>query len=177
MRSRIFVAVAAICVAGLALAGCNQQQQAQAQAAPPSAADQPAPATAQADMSPEGNTKFLADNAAKADVKTTASGLQYKVIKAGAGKTPTAADLVTVTYKGWLIDGTVFDQTDAGQTATFPAGQLIPGWVEALQMMKEGDEWEIVLPSNLGYGEAGAGGVIPPNQTLVFNMALLKVGQ
>lgn len=177
MRSRIFVAVAAICVAGLALAGCNQQQQAQDQAAPLPAADQPAPATAQADMSPEGNTKFLADNAAKADVKTTASGLQYKVIKAGAGKTPTAADLVTVTYKGWLIDGTVFDQTDAGQTATFPAGQLIQGWVEALQMMKEGDEWEIVLPSNLGYGEAGAGGVIPPNQTLVFNMALLKVGQ
>ena len=177
MRSRIFMAVAAVCVAGLALTGCNQQQQAQEQAAPPPAADAQAPATAQADMSPEGNTKFLDENKAKQGVQTTASGLQYRVIKQGAGKTPTAADMVTVTYKGWLIDGTVFDQTDPGQTATFPAGQLIPGWVEALQLMKEGDEWEIVLPSNLGYGEAGAGGGIPPNQTLVFNMALLKVGQ
>jgi peptidylprolyl isomerase len=181
MRSKIYVAVAAICVAGLALAGCNQnQQQAQQEpAAAPPAAEQPAaPATttAQADMSPEGNMKFLEDNKAKEGVKVTPSGLQYRVIKAGTGKTPTAADVVTVTYKGWLIDGTVFDQTEAGQTATFPAGQLIPGWVEALQMMKEGDEWEIVLPSNLGYGEAGAGGVIPPNQTLVFDMALLKVG-
>jgi FKBP-type peptidyl-prolyl cis-trans isomerase len=71
----------------------------------------------------------------------------------------------------------VFDQTDPGQSATFPAGALIPGWVEALQLMKEGDEWEIVIPSDLGYGPAGAGGVIPPNQTLVFNMALLKVVQ
>lgn len=179
MRSKIFVAVAAMTLAGFALAGCNQNQQQAAQpeqAAPPPAAAPQAPATAQADMSPEGNAKFLADNKAKEGVKTTASGLQYRVIKAGTGKTPTAADVVTVTYKGWLIDGTVFDQTQPGQTASFPAGQLIPGWVEALQMMKEGDEWEIVLPSNLGYGEAGAGGVIPPNQTLVFNMALIKVG-
>ena len=128
-------------------------------------------------MSPEGNKKFLDDNAKKDGVKTTASGLQYRVIKTGAGKSPTVNDIVNVTYKGWLIDGTVFDQTQPGDTASFPAGQLIPGWVEALQMMKEGDEWEIVIPSNLGYGEAGAGGVIPPNQTLVFDMALLKVGQ
>jgi hypothetical protein len=66
-------------------------------------------------------------------------------------------------------------ETQPGKTATFPAGQLIPGWVEALQKMKEGDEWELVIPSNLGYGEAGAGGVIPPNQTLIFDMTLLKV--
>jgi len=83
--------------------------------------------------------------------------------------------MVNVTYKGWLIDGTVFDETPPGQTANFPAGALIPGWVEALQLMKEGDEWEIVVPSELGYGAQGAGGVIPPNQTLVFNMALLGV--
>jgi peptidylprolyl isomerase len=180
MRSKIVVAAATICVAGLALAGCNQQENTaqQTEATPPAAAEQAAPApTTQADMSPEGNQKFLDDNAKKEGVKTTASGLQYRVIKAGTGKSPTVNDIVNVTYKGWLIDGTVFDQTQPGDTATFPAGQLIPGWVEALQMMKEGDEWEIVIPSNLGYGEAGAGGVIPPNQTLVFDMALLKVGQ
>jgi peptidylprolyl isomerase len=129
-----------------------------------------------ADISPESNKKYLDDNAKMPGVKVTSDGLQYRVIKAGTGKTATApTDMVTVTYKGALITGQVFDQTMEGMPATFPAGQLIPGWVEALQMMKEGDEWEIVIPSNLGYGEAGAGGVIPPNQTLVFQMALLKV--
>jgi FKBP-type peptidyl-prolyl cis-trans isomerase len=104
------------------------------------------------------------------------SGLRYRVIKAGMGATPMSGnDLVSVTYKGNLIDGTVFDQTPPGQTAEFQAGGLIEGWVIALQMMKEGDEWELVLPSNIAYGEQGAGGVIPPNQTLVFNMTLLKV--
>ena len=170
MRSKFVMAVAAICVGTLALAGCNQQQ-----ASNTSSGGTGQPAATQADMSPEGNEKFLADNAKKEGVKTTASGLQYRVIKAGAGKSPTASDQVTVTYKGALIDGTVFDQTQPGQSATFPTGALIPGWVEALQLMKEGDEWEIVIPSKLGYGEAGAGGVIPPNQTLVFNMALLTV--
>lgn len=168
MHSKIIVAVAAICIGTLALAGCNQQQAS-------NSGGSGQPAATQSDMSPEGNQKFLADNAKKEGVKTTASGLQYRVIKAGTGKSPAVTDQVTVTYKGWLIDGTVFDQTQAGQSATFPTGQLIPGWVEALQLMKEGDEWEIVIPSNLGYGEAGAGGVIPPNQTLVFEMALLTV--
>jgi FKBP-type peptidyl-prolyl cis-trans isomerase FkpA len=166
MRSKMIVAVAAMCIGTVALAGCNQQQA--------SGGSSQTTAT-QADMTPEGNQKFLADNAKKEGVKTTASGLQYRVVKAGSGKSPAVSDQVTVTYKGWLIDGTVFDQTAPGQSATFPTGQLIPGWVEALQLMKEGDEWEIVIPSNLGYGEAGAGGVIPPNQTLVFNMALLTV--
>ena len=84
-------------------------------------------------------------------------------------------DLVQVTYKGQMIDGTVFDQTQPGMPAEFQAGGLIEGWIIALSMMKEGDEWEIVLPSKIAYGEQGAGGVIPPNQTLMFNMALLKV--
>ena len=83
--------------------------------------------------------------------------------------------MVTVTYKGALINGQVFDQTNPGDTATFPAGRLIPGWVEALSLMKEGDAWEIVIPSNLGYGEQGAGTDIPPSQTLVFQMELLHV--
>jgi len=183
MRLNRMAALAAICVSGLVLAGCNQQQASNqpAEPAPQAAPPAPAPATggapaAAADLSPESNQKFLDDNAKQAGVKVTASGLQYRVMKAGTGKSPTApTDNVTVTYKGSLITGQVFDATPDGQTATFPAGQLIPGWVEALQMMKEGDEWELVIPSSLGYGEAGAGGAIPPNQTLVFQMALLKV--
>ena len=115
MRAKIVVATAVICVAGLALTGCNRQQNTAEQggASAPAAAGAPAaPApTTQADMSPEGNKKFLDDNAKKDGVKTTASGLQYRVIKTGAGKSPTVNDIVNVTYKGWLIDGTVFDQT------------------------------------------------------------------
>ena len=118
-------------------------------------------------------------NSSEARLKETteASAVPFvAVIKAGTGTvSPKPDDNVTVTYKGSLIDGKVFDQTQAGQTATFPAGQLIPGWVEALQLMKEGDSWELVIPANLGYGAEGAGGVIPPNQTLIFQMELRKV--
>lgn len=138
-------------------------------------AQKPAPAV-KYDLSAASNQKFLADNAAKPGVFKTKDGLQYRVLKAGHGKSPQYADdQVTVTYKGWMINGKVFDQTKPGQTATFPAGQLIPGWVEALSLMKEGDTWELVIPSELGYGPEGAGADIPPNQTLVFDMTLLKV--
>ena len=144
--------------------------------APTLASAQKAAAPAKYDLSPASNQKFLADNAARPGVFKTADGLQYRVLKAGTGKSPQYADdMVTVTYKGWMINGKVFDQTKPGQTATFPAGQLIPGWVEALSLMKEGDEWELVIPSELGYGAQGAGADIPPNQTLVFDMTLLKV--
>jgi FKBP-type peptidyl-prolyl cis-trans isomerase FklB len=130
------------------------------------------------DLTPESNTKFLADNGARKDVVTTASGLQYRIINAGHGrKVMAASDLVTVTYKGWTIDGHVFDRTQHGQTATFPAGGLIPGWVEALRLMHAGDEWQLVIPADLGYGAEGAGADIPPNQTLVFNMQLISVAQ
>ena len=133
-------------------------------------------AAAQYDLSPASNQKFLADYAAKPGAFKTQDGLQYRVLKAGKGKSPQSADdMVTVSYKGWLIDGKVFDQTQKGQTAEFPAGQLIPGWVEALSLMKEGDHWELVVPSDLGYGPDGAGNDIPPNQTLVFDMTLIKV--
>jgi FKBP-type peptidyl-prolyl cis-trans isomerase len=187
MSYSIKSAIAAVCLGGLILAGCNQNSQqsnanAPAPAASPAAAT-PAPQATAApsqlpvakDLSPESNQQFLADNAKRQGVMVLPSGLQYRVIKSGSGKSPTPNDLVTVTYRGQLINGMVFDETQPGKTATFPAGQLIPGWVEALQLMKEGDEWELVIPSNLGYGEAGAGGVIPPNQTLVFDMSLLKV--
>ena len=128
-------------------------------------------------LSPEDNARYLADYAAKPGVFKTADGLEYRILKSGTGKTPQSGDdLVTVDYKGALIDGTVFDKSEPGQPATFPAGRLIPGWVEALSMMKEGDQWELVIPSDLGYGPDGAGdGAIPGGQTLVFQMTLLAV--
>ncbi len=130
------------------------------------------------DLTPESNQKFLADNGARKDVVTTASGLQYRIINAGHGKQVTSgADIVTVTYKGWTIDGHVFDRTQHGATASFPAGGLIPGWVEALKLMHAGDEWQLVIPADLGYDAEGAGADIPPNQTLVFNMQLISVAQ
>lgn len=135
-----------------------------------------AEATTQYDLSAPSNQKFLTDYAAKPGTFKTQDGLQYRVLKAGTGKSPQSADdMVTVSYKGWLINGKVFDQTKDGQTAEFPAGQLIPGWVEALSLMKEGDHWQLVVPSDLGYGPDGAGNDIPPNQTLVFDMTLIKV--
>jgi FKBP-type peptidyl-prolyl cis-trans isomerase len=119
---------------------------------------------------------FLAENAGKDGVKTTDSGLQYRVITAGEGKSPQKSDKVTVNYRGTLIDGTEFDSSySRGQPASFGVGQVIPGWTEALQLMKEGDKWEIVIPSKLGYGERGAGAKIPPNSTLVFEVELISV--
>jgi FKBP-type peptidyl-prolyl cis-trans isomerase FklB len=132
----------------------------------------------QYDLTPDSNQKFLEDNKAVKGVVVLPSGLQYRVINAGQGKRVTSpTDIVTVTYKGWTIDGHVFDRTQAGQTASFPAGNLIPGWVEALKLMRAGDEWQLVIPADLGYGAEGAGADIPPNQTLVFNMQLISVAK
>ena len=121
---------------------------------------------------------FLAANAKKDGVKTTASGLQYKVIKAGdgKGKTPKSSDTVKVHYHGTLIDGTVFDSSvDRGMPATFGVDQVIPGWTEVLQLMKEGDKWQVYIPSKLAYGPRGAGQQIGPNSTLIFDVELLSV--
>ncbi|HTQ13588.1 MAG TPA: FKBP-type peptidyl-prolyl cis-trans isomerase [Rhizomicrobium sp.] len=128
-------------------------------------------------LSADSNKKFLADNPHRPGVKVLPDGLQYRVIAKGGGAAiRSPMDQVTVVYKGWLINGHVFDQTPVGQAAHFQAGGLIRGWVEALRRMHEGDEWELVIPSNLAYGERGAGnGVIPPNQTLVFDMKLIQV--
>jgi FKBP-type peptidyl-prolyl cis-trans isomerase len=129
-------------------------------------------------LSADDNARFLADNGKRTDVKTTASGLQYRIITSGHGAQVTGpGDIVTVVYKGWTIDGHVFDRTQPGQTASFPAGGLIPGWVEALKLMHVGDEWQLVIPADLGYGAEGAGADIPPNQTLVFNMQLIGVNK
>lgn len=121
---------------------------------------------------------FLEANKAKEGVKVTASGLQYQVLSSGNGKAPTATDKVTVNYVGKLVDGTEFDSSYArNEPATFTVNQVIPGWTEALQLMKEGDKWMLFIPSNLAYGEQGAGGQIPPNATLIFEVELLKVNE
>ena len=110
------------------------------------------------------------------EVKTTASGLQYEVLEEGEGAQPQPGDQVTVHYTGKLIDGTVFDSSvDRGEPATFGVTQVIPGWVEALQMMKAGAKWRLFIPSALAYGPQGAGGVIGPNQTLIFDVELIAV--
>jgi FKBP-type peptidyl-prolyl cis-trans isomerase FklB len=120
--------------------------------------------------------KFLAENAKKEGVKTLPSGLQYKVITPGTGKSPKATDTVTTHYRGMLIDGTEFDSSyKRGEPATFPVSGVIPGWTEALQLMKEGGKWEIFLPPKLAYGERGAGRDIGPNATLIFDVELISV--
>jgi FKBP-type peptidyl-prolyl cis-trans isomerase FklB len=119
---------------------------------------------------------FLAENKKKEGVKVLPSGLQYKVIKEGAGKTPKATDTVVTQYKGTTIDGKEFDSSyKRGEPATFPVNGVIRGWTEALQLMKEGSTWQLVVPPDLAYGEQGAGNMIGPNATLIFEVELVSV--
>lgn len=120
--------------------------------------------------------KYLAENAKKEGVITTASGLQYKVLKEGTGKSPKATDNVKCHYEGFLTDGTLFDSSiQRGEPATFPLGGVIKGWTEGLQLMKEGGKTRFFIPYNLAYGEAGAAGSIPPYATLIFDVELIEV--
>lgn len=122
------------------------------------------------------DTEYLAENREKEGVKVTPSGLQYKVLREGNGRSPGANDTVEVHYKGTLINGKVFDSSYVrGQSISFPLNRVIAGWTEGLQLMKEGAKYELVIPAKLGYGKGGAGDVIPPNATLVFEVELLKV--
>jgi FKBP-type peptidyl-prolyl cis-trans isomerase FklB len=119
---------------------------------------------------------FLEENKKKEGIKTLPSGLQYKVLTEGSGKTPKAEDTVTVNYKGTLIDGTEFDSSyKRGQPATFKVSGVIKGWTEALQLMKEGSKWLLFIPPELAYGERGQGSRIPPNSTLIFEIELIAV--
>ena len=119
---------------------------------------------------------FLAENATREGVVVTESGLQYKVLEPGEGDSPQASDVVTVHYRGTLIDGTQFDSSyDRGQPATFPVSGVIAGWTEALQLMKPGSKWQLFIPSDLAYGERGAGQDIGPNATLLFDVELVSV--
>ena len=119
---------------------------------------------------------FLAENKKKEGVKTLPSGLQYKVIRVGIGKKPKLTDSVTTHYRGTLINGTEFDSSyRRGQPISFQVNGVIPGWTEALQLMEEGAKWQLFIPSNLAYGERGAGRDIGPNATLVFEIELLSI--
>jgi FKBP-type peptidyl-prolyl cis-trans isomerase len=119
---------------------------------------------------------FLAENKTKEGVVTLPSGLQYKILTPGTGPKPIAADTVVCQYKGTLLDGTEFDSSyKRGQPATFAVGKVIKGWTEALQLMPVGSKWQLFIPADLAYGERGAGNVIPPNATLVFEVELVSI--
>lgn len=129
------------------------------------------------EMNAKAGKDYLANNAKEEGVKVTESGLQYLVVKEGNGKKPGPNDVVTVHYTGRLIDGTVFDSSvERGEPATFAVGQVIPGWVEGLQLMSEGSAYRLFIPSELAYGEHGTD-PIQPNSTLIFDVQLLKVGK
>ena len=131
---------------------------------------------ADAEKNQKAGDAFLAENGKKEGVKTTASGLQYKVLKSGGGASPKKTDTVKVHYHGTLIDGKVFDSSvQRGEPVTFPMDGVIPGWVEALQLMKVGDKWQLFIPAKLAYGERVPDPVIGPNATLVFEVELLGI--
>ena len=119
--------------------------------------------------------EFLAENAKNDSVVQTESGLQYMVLKEGTGAKPGPTDIVTVHYTGKLLDGTVFDSSEGGEPATFPLDKVIPGWTEGLQLMSEGSEYRLFIPSELAYGSKGSGDKILPNATLIFDVKLIKV--
>jgi FKBP-type peptidyl-prolyl cis-trans isomerase len=137
-------------------------------------AAEPAPPTTDPALSAQANADYLAANAKKKGVIVKPDGLQIRMLQNGFGSRPTATDSVEVHYTGALINGKVFDGTSPGLPATFKVNQVIPGWIEALQLMREGDHWQLVIPSNIGYGARGAGKSIPPDQTLVFDITLVS---
>ena len=138
-------------------------------------AEQEASAKLVAETNIKEGEAFLAANAKKEGVVVLESGLQYKILTAGTGAIPTPENTVEVHYKGTLLDGTEFDSSfKRGVPAQFGVTQVIPGWVEALQLMKEGAKWELYVPADLAYGPGGTGGLIGPNQTLIFEVELLK---
>lgn len=141
--------------------------------------DAAAEATASAEPEPtplEAGRAFLAENGVRANVVTTASGLQYEVLVSGDGASPGPRDMVTTHYHGTFIDGRVFDSSvQRGQPIAFPVDGVIGGWTEGLQLMKVGDKWKLYIPPDLAYGEAGTTGGIGPNETLIFEVELLDV--
>ena len=129
-----------------------------------------------AETNKQAGKEFLAENAKRSGVVVLPSGLQYEVLAEGKGRKPKATDKVQCHYHGTLIDGQVFDSSiQRGTPAVFGVNQVIPGWVEALQLMPEGSRWKLYIPSDLAYGEQGAGGSIPANATLIFEGELIKI--
>jgi len=167
MRALKILALLLVPLAGLAV--CDQNRSEAATATPGVAG----PAY---DTSPDANARFLADYAVRPNVKKLPDGLMYRVIKAGDGPQPQKnSDMATVYYKGSLINGKVFDRTKPEEPIQFQVGGVIPGWTEALKLMKTGDTWELAIPSDLAYGSDGKDNIIPPDQTLVFLINLAKV--
>lgn len=177
------------CAVGV-LAGCSQETAPATEAAPepaaapaeeatpePAATSAEPPTTENESMTAlERGRAFLAENAKRTEVVTTASGLQYEVLASGTGEMPSAEDQVTAHYHGTLIDGAVFDSSvQRGQPLDIPVNGVIAGWQEALQMMRVGDKWKLYVPSELAYGKAGAGGAIGPDEALIFEVELLAV--
>ncbi len=174
IKSLVIVSVAAV-----ALTGCSgSNESAGGGAGTNAAASAPmAPAASTTDPKAAGEA-FLAENGKKPGVITTPSGLQYTILKSGTGDSPKASDTVTVHYTGTLIDGTVFDSSvQRGVPASFPVNQVIPGWTEALQLMKVGDKWKLFIPSNLAYGAQSPGPGIPANSMLIFEVELLSINK
>lgn len=129
-----------------------------------------------AETNKQAGKEFLAENAKRSGVVVLPSGLQYEVLAEGKGRKPKATDKVQCHYHGTLIDGQVFDSSiQRGTPAVFGVNQVIPGWVEALQLMPEGSRWKLYIPADLAYGEQGAGGSIPANATLIFEVELIKI--
>ena len=166
---RLSNVLALVLVSLVALPVCGQTTANAATAA----AGAPGPAY---DTSADANKRFLADYAVRPNVKKLPDGLMYRVLKAGDGQqVQKNSDWATVYYKGTLITGKVIDQTKPEEPAAFQVGNLIPGWTEALKLMKTGDTWEMVIPPDLAYGGDGKGDAVPPNQTLIFLVSLAKV--
>jgi peptidylprolyl isomerase len=184
MKAKLLLS-AALAAAFLAAPACAKKNAEEPDSKAESAAPQPAPGAAAQDASKQAadnaveSEKFLADNAAREGVKTTASGLQYKVLSEGPadGYSPKAEDIVDVHYVGTLADGIEFDSSlKRGAAARFQLNQVIPGWTEGVQLMSEGDKFRFFIPPDLAYGEAGTpGGPIGPNEALIFDVELLKV--
>lgn len=166
--------ISKILVIGLCFLGVNSYA-ADTQTTTQGAIMQPTTQTAQDKNLAEGE-KFLQANKTKEGVVILPDGLQYKILKAGNGPKPVASDLVTVHYKGTFVDGKEFDSSyKRGQPATFPVNAVIPGWVEALQLMPVGSKWMLYIPSNLAYGAAGAPGAVGPNKMLIFEVELISI--
>ena len=174
---KFFVTTMTLAVAlSFSASACGKSSTTSEPAAKAPAAESKPAATPAAEPAKEAASKPAEAAKESGKVITTASGLKYEVLTEGSGPKPSATDNVTVHYKGTLTDGTVFDSSyDRGQPATFPLNRVIKGWTEGVQLMSPGSKYRFTIPPELGYGAAGAGGRIPPNATLVFEVELIKI--
>ena len=175
---RKLIPIASLLVALLLIVGCSESQETQGSEQSLESLQSQKVQVAQAgETAQDPGQAYLYINARKPGVKVMESGLQFEIMESGEGRSPSATSNVLTHYHGTFVNGDVFDSSvDRGTPAEFPVNRVIPGWTEALQMMKEGDKWRLVLPPEIAYGEKGAaGGLIPPNTVLVFEVELIEV--